>query len=50
MPKFTKDLFQSDKKNYYDLRHYRDFRKPFIDLVYHGSKSISYLNLKTESL
>ena len=45
-PKIVNDLFYNGPENNYDLGHHRDLKAIFVNLVYNGSKSISYLSPK----
>ena len=45
-PNIVNDLFYNETENHYNVKYQRDFQVPFVNLVYHGSKAISYANPK----
>ena len=42
-PEIVNDIFERKTENHYNLRHQNDFIVPFVNTVYHGSESVSYL-------
>ena len=39
-------FFDNETENHYNLRHRTEFRIPFVNSIYHGSESISFLGPK----